>query len=205
VYCVLPEKRRIMHPETTARPPPSPAYDHRMPDDYLARGERVAVRRLRRSDRAEYTAKARENTGVHRPWLHPPTTDEEFDAYLDRLAEPVRDGFAICLADTGELAGYATINNIVLGAFRCGAMGYGGFLHGRGLVTEGVGLILRYAFGPLGLHRVEANIQPGNTASLALAGRLGLRREGFSPDFLYIDGAWRDHERWAITAEMAGR
>jgi ribosomal-protein-alanine N-acetyltransferase len=171
-------------------------------DEYLAHGERVAIRPLLRSDRADFTAGARENAEAHHPWLSPPATDAEFDAYADRLAEPTRAGFAICLRGTGELAGYATINNIVYGGFQCGAMGYGAFLRGRGLVTEGVGLVIRHAFGPLGLHRLEVNIQPANKASIALAGRLGLRLEGYSPDFLHIDGAWRDHERWAVTAEM---
>ncbi len=175
-----------------------------MPHDYLARGERVAIRLLERSDRAEYTRKARENAEAHRPWLFPPATDADYDGYLDRLTEPVREGFAICLADTGELAGYTTINNIVHGSFRCGALGYGAFLRGRGLVTEGVGLVIRHAFGPMGLHRLEVNIQPGNKASIALVERLGFRLEGLSPDFLHVDGAWRDHQRWAITTEMLG-
>lgn len=168
----------------------------------LARGERVFIRPLARSDREEYIRKARANRELHNPWLSPPATGADFDAYLDRLAEPVREGFAICLAETGELAGYCSINNIVQGAFRCGAIGYGAFLPGRGLVAEGVGLVVRHAFGPMGLHRLEVNVQPGNTASLALAERLGCRLEGVSPDFLFIDGAWRTHERWAITAEM---
>jgi ribosomal-protein-alanine N-acetyltransferase len=60
--------------------------------------------------------------------------------------------------------------------------------------------VLELAFDVLGLHRVEANIQPANAASIALAKRCGFRMEGFSPEFLYIAGAWRDHERWAITA-----
>jgi [ribosomal protein S5]-alanine N-acetyltransferase len=177
-------------------------YHHRMPHDYLRRGDRVAVRSLTHADRAEFTARARASADVHRPWLYPPTTDAEYDAYQARLAEPVREGFAICLADTGELAGYATINNIVQGAFQCGAIGYGGFLAGRGLVTEGVGLIVRHAFGAMGLHRLEANIQPDNKGSIALAERVGFRLEGYSPGFLFVDGAWRDHQRWAITSEM---
>jgi ribosomal-protein-alanine N-acetyltransferase len=70
---------------------------------------------------------------------------------------------------------------------------------------EGLGLVLRYAFGPMGLHRLEANIQPGNEASIGLVRGAGFRLEGFSPDFLHIDGAWRDHERWAVTTEMLKR
>ena len=62
-------------------------------------------------------------------------------------------------------------------------------------------LVLDQAFGPLALHRVEANIQPGNAPSVALARGAGFRLEGFSPRYLLIGGRWRAHERYAITAE----
>lgn len=65
---------------------------------------------------------------------------------------------------------------------------------------SGVTVALRHAFNDLRLHRLEANIQPANKASLALVQRLGFRYEGLSPAYLYIDGAWRDHERWSIAA-----
>ena len=68
-------------------------------------------------------------------------------------------------------------------------------------MREGIRLMLRHAFGPLGLHRLEANIQPENAPSLALVAGAGFRLEGLSPRYLKIAGRWRDHERWAILAE----
>jgi ribosomal-protein-alanine N-acetyltransferase len=62
-----------------------------------------------------------------------------------------------------------------------------------------------HAFGEIGLHRLEANIQPSNRASIALARSAGFRLEGFSPRYLLIGGQWRDHERYAITADDRAR
>ncbi|MFI7101330.1 GNAT family N-acetyltransferase [Streptomyces sp. NPDC050161] len=173
-------------------------------DRYLAQGPRAGIRPFTPEDREEFTRRAQESAALHRPWLFPPSDTAGYDAYLAKLQEPVREGYLICACDDGALAGYLTINNIVHGGFRCGAIGYGAFAHaaGRGLMTEGLHLVLRHAFDVLGLHRLEANIQPGNERSLALVRRAGFRLEGFSPDFLFIDGTWRDHERWALTSEM---
>ncbi|MEU1042014.1 GNAT family protein [Streptomyces sp. NPDC005551] len=178
-----------------------------MPENtgHLAEGARVGIRHCTADDGAEFTARARESKDLHHPWLFPPTSAEGYAAYVRRLTgDPARAGFLVCERDTGAIAGFININNIVEGAFLSAALGYGAFAHaaGRGLMSEGLALVVSHAFGPMGLHRLEINVQPGNTASIALARRRGFRLEGFSPDFLYIDGAWRDHERWALTAEM---
>ncbi|MFI6002789.1 GNAT family N-acetyltransferase [Streptomyces sp. NPDC051366] len=179
---------------------------------YLREGEHVGLRPFRLADGPEFTARVHESRDLHRPWLSPPATIEEYEPYATRLIEGgSRAGFLVCERETGAIAGFVNVNNIVRGAFDCGALGYGAFAHaaGRGLFREALRLVLGYAFTPedeggLGLHRLEANIQPGNAASLALVRGAGFRLEGFSPDFLFVEGAWRDHERWAITAEMCG-
>ncbi|CAL9385131.1 GNAT family protein [Streptomyces sp. Tu 3180] len=173
---------------------------------YLAEGPRVGIRHFTQADGAEFTARVRESKALHHPWLFPPDSAETYAAYAGRLIEdPTKAGFLVCeKAADGALAGFININNIVGGGFRCGALGYGAFAHaaGRGLMREGLDLVVRHAFGPMRLHRLEINVQPGNAASIALARACGFRLEGFSPDMLFIDGAWRDHERWAITSEM---
>ncbi|QKW10158.1 GNAT family N-acetyltransferase [Streptomyces sp. NA04227] len=175
-------------------------------DPYLARAARVGIRPPTPADAAEFVTRVRESTALHHPWLFPPGSPAEYEAYAARLRDdPAKCGYLVCGLDSGAVAGFVNINNIVHGAFRCGALGYGAFAHaaGRGLMSEGLGLVVRHAFGALGLHRLEINVQPGNAASVALARRAGFRLEGLSPDFLFVDGAWRDHERWALTAEMA--
>ncbi|MEV8033640.1 GNAT family protein [Streptomyces sp. NPDC002742] len=171
----------------------------------LAEGPRVGLRQFTLEDGAEFTARARESKSLHQPWLFPPCSVDAYAVYAGRLIEdPTKAGFLVCERDGGGIAGFININNIVEGGFLCGALGYGAFAHaaGRGLMAEGLGLVVRYAFGEMGLHRLEINVQPGNAASIALARSCGFRLEGFSPAFIHIDGAWRDHERWAITSEM---
>ena len=68
-------------------------------------------------------------------------------------------------------------------------------------MTEALQLALRHAFRALKLHRVEANIEPGNEASIALVRGAGFTREGFSRRYLKHGGRWRDHERWALLRE----
>jgi ribosomal-protein-alanine N-acetyltransferase len=53
--------------------------------------------------------------------------------------------------------------------------------------------VIGYAFGELGLHRLEANVRPENLRSLRSLESLGFGRTGLAPRYLFIDGAWRDH------------
>jgi ribosomal-protein-alanine N-acetyltransferase len=186
------------------RPPPGPRL--RPADVPLAdppRGARVRLRVLEQDDRDAFLALARESRPLHRPWTYPPERPEQFDELYTRSR---REDFVCVLAvltDTEEIAGIFTISQIFRGAFQSAYLGYyANQRHaGQGLMREALDQILDHAFGPLALHRVEANIQPGNQRSIALARGGGFRLEGFSPRYLLIGGQWRDHERYAITAE----
>ncbi len=176
--------------------------------DFLARGPRVGIRNFTLEDSEEFITLAAASRALHTPWLFPPTDPAAYATYANRLrTDPTRHGFLVCERSDGRIAGFININNVVDGAFLSGALGYGAFAPaaGRGLMAEGLGLVVRHAFTTLGLHRLEANIQPANAASINLVRRAGFRLEGYSPDFLFLDGAWRDHERWAITQEMTRR
>lgn len=165
---------------------------------------RVALRLVTHADQAEFLELASASAELHHPWMSLPTTPPEFQAYLTRFDHVTAEGFLICLRGTGTIVGAIHINSIIRGRFQNGSVSYAAFAPaaGQGYMSEGLGLVLRYAFGQLRLHRLDAQIQPGNHASLALVRRLGFRNEGYSPDLLFIDGAWRDHERWAITSDM---
>jgi [ribosomal protein S5]-alanine N-acetyltransferase len=165
---------------------------------------RVRLRELAEADEDEFLRMAQASADLHHPWYSAASTPEEFRAYLIRLSRSGTEGRVVCVRDGGAMAGLVTLDTIVRGRFQSASISYGAFAlaAGRGYMTEGVRLMLWYAFQELRLHRVEASIQPGNEASLRLVRRLGFRQEGYSPDMLFIDGAWRDHVRWAITREM---
>jgi ribosomal-protein-alanine N-acetyltransferase len=166
----------------------------------------VTLRPATSGDEAEFLDLVRASARLHHPWMSLPATPEDFQAYIRRYQQPDEESLLICLRGTGAIAGIANINSIIRGRFQCGSLGYAAFAPtaGKGYMTEGLALVVRHAFEQLRLHRLEASIQPGNHASLNLARRLGFRHEGYSPEMLFIDGAWRDHERWAITATMTG-
>jgi ribosomal-protein-alanine N-acetyltransferase len=163
---------------------------------------RIVLRPLTPADEREFLAAARRSRALHGSWTTAPATPSQFRAYVDRMSQPAHRAFLVCRRDTGAIVGAVHISNIVLGLFRSGYLGYYAFAgHERqGFMREGLDAVVRFAFRKLKLHRLEANIQPGNRASIALARACGFSKEGYSPRYLKIGSRWRDHERWAILA-----
>lgn len=169
----------------------------------ITTGERIVLTELGPEDEAELLAAVHASRALHHPWIDAPDSPERFAAQLERARLPEHHSFVLRERDGGAPAGVVNVSNIVRGAFHSAFTGYYAFAGaaGRGLMTEGLLAVIAHAFDTLGLHRLEANVQPGNLASIALAERCGYRYEGFSPRYLFIDGAWRDHNRYAITIE----
>jgi len=152
---------------------------------------------------AEVLEAARRSESLHRPWVFPPRSHEEYGAYLERLRSGRTIGFLVRRKSDENLTGVINVSEPVMGVFQSAYLGFYAFagFESKGYMTEGLSLVLDHAFEELGFHRLEANIQPANLASTALVRRLGFRKEGFSPRYLMIDGAWRDHDRWAILSD----
>jgi [ribosomal protein S5]-alanine N-acetyltransferase len=164
---------------------------------------RVLLRTPARSDEDEFIAVMRASRRLHRPWLYPPLTRDSYRAYLARIAEDRHEGFLACRGEDSAIVGWLNVSEIVRGPFQSAYLGYGAVatFAGRGYMSAALRLLVRHAFTTMRLHRLEANIQPENRASIALVSSCGFEREGYSPRYLKIGGRWRDHERWAIRAD----
>lgn len=167
---------------------------------------RVYIRDVKASDRRELLALNLASRELHYPWISPPLTPHMFKVYLRRTQRDDHAGYAICLRESHEIVGVININNMIQGALRSASVGYYvAKVHvGKGYMREGLIHVKELAFGELGLHRLEANIQPANKASIRLVRSCGFEQEGLARQFLYIEGAWRDHERWVAIDHRVG-
>jgi ribosomal-protein-alanine N-acetyltransferase len=163
----------------------------------------VYLRAPSSEDRVEFTALMRESSAFHRQWASAPTDDERFASYLADTERPDFEAMLLCREEDDAIVGFFNLSQITRGSTQTAYLGYaiGEPFARQGYMRAGLRLMLRHAFTTLRLHRIEANIQPGNKASIALASGAGFRREGFSPRYLKISGRWRDHERWAILVD----
>jgi ribosomal-protein-alanine N-acetyltransferase len=169
----------------------------------LLSGKRVYLRSPKSSDCDEVIYLSRKSMSLHRGLVSPPKTTRLYTEYLKRSQRKDNASFFICRKEEHTILGAINLSQIFRGGFLNAYLGYfiGEPFANQGYMTEAMKLILKYAFEGLKLHRLEANIQPHNIASIKLVKRAGFKKEGFSQRYLKICGRWRDHERWAITAE----
>ena len=165
---------------------------------------RVEIRAPTRADREEFIGAMLASRSLHRPWSYPPETPDAFERMLARAQTERYESLLVCRGDDGALVGYFNLSEIIRGALQSAFLGYGAVAAhcGQGYMTEGLGLVLAHAFGALGLHRVEANVQPANVRSAALVRRCGFVHEGFAERYLKVGGRWCDHDRYAIRVEQ---
>lgn len=170
----------------------------------------VVLRPLTRRDGRAWRRLRADNAAWLDPWeATSPLAEAEqqpsFAQLRRELARQGRSGRSIPLAIEyrGRLAGQVTVGGILWGSLRSGGVGYwvDRAVAGRGIAPLAVAMVADHCFGTVGLHRLEVNIRPENAASLRVVAKLGLREEGLRRRYLHIDGAWRDHRSFAVTAE----
>jgi len=107
----------------------------------------------------------------------------------------------------GTLLGGVTLGGIRRGVAQTGTLGYwmGAAFAGKGVMTRAVGVVGRWAFHQLRLHRIEAACLPENFASRTLLERNGFQHEGLAREYLRINGVWRDHVLYALLEHEASR
>jgi ribosomal-protein-alanine N-acetyltransferase len=182
--------------------------------EIVLRTPRLILRNYHESDRAEFVRIHHVSADYWRPWVPVSLLNDPPEVMFDRILEAARRGNAagtqcrlVATLHDGRMAGIFSLGEIVRGVFQSAYAGWrvSADLVGQGIGTEGVNGLLDVAFAqpPVGiaLHRVQANIIPSNVASLRVAEKCGLRREGYAPRYLKIAGEWQDHVMMAKTAE----
>lgn len=177
----------------------------------LIRGE-VEVRVMRRSDARRLQMLLRENRAWLEPWeatIPGVRLETPGDAPLGHVVRYQRKrmmqghGVPCVVVYEGEVVGQISIADIAWGAVRSGQIGYwiAQAYAGKGITPTALALLTRYALTSLGLHRIEVCLRPENQASRRVVEKLGFRYEGLRERYIHIDGGWRDHDCFALTAE----
>lgn len=177
------------------------------------RTERLTLRPLRADDFDEWAA-VRQRCGEWLTKWEPQLPDGVDDPSYDRDAFDARcaardrerqlgTGFAFGIWCGKRFRGEANLTQVLHGVFSSGSLGYwiDREVAGQGFTGEAVVAVFGFAFGELGLHRVQISIIPRNHASLRVVEKLGLRQEGTTRDYLKINGTWEDHVHFSITAD----
>jgi ribosomal-protein-alanine N-acetyltransferase len=169
----------------------------------------VGLRPIERRDSARWHAVRASNREWLQRWESTPPHDAgtpiSFGTMVRRMRREAKEGRALPFVVTydRELVGQLTVGGITYGSLWSAHIGYwiDSRMAGRGIMPTATALAIDHCFRVLGLHRVEVNIRPENTASLRVVEKLGLRDEGLRDRFLHIAGDWRDHRSFAICVE----
>jgi ribosomal-protein-alanine N-acetyltransferase len=174
----------------------------------------LLLRPPRTGDVTEIRRLLRANYEHLKPWNPAPPPGEDPSSITEVSNTVLRQrrdwkrgrGYVLMLAEReqpGTFIGKIALSGIMRGAMYSAYLGYwmSEGVQGRGLATEGIRAVLDFAFGPAGLHRVQAAIMPRNPRSLRVIEKLGFRREGYAERYLQIAGKWEDHIVFARTRE----
>jgi [ribosomal protein S5]-alanine N-acetyltransferase len=143
---------------------------------------------------------------ANRAFLEPfdPARPDEFFT-LEVQSETARnaDGSRFAILAGDAIAGMVSLSNISFGAFKNANVGYwvDQDCNGRGLASHALAEVAEHAFGPLGLHRLEAGTLVDNLASQRVLEKNGFERIGLARNYLHINGAWRDHILFQLIAQ----
>lgn len=172
---------------------------------------RLVLRTPKPGDASGLAEFARRNREHLAPWepTRPPEyfTEEHWERQVAGMQEELRRGSLLPLlifrreSPEEPIRGRCTFSGIARGPFQAAYLGYSldREEEGRGLMTEALAEAIRYCFGPLNLHRIQANYMPGNDRSGRLLRKLGFAPEGYARDYLFLDGEWRDHILTSLT------
>jgi len=174
-------------------------------------GDLVVLRELSLDDAEALLEMRRRNQEFLRPleplrpdgFLSPASQRADLEWSLRQRQAGLAYAFGIFETDTGALCGRVALSNIVRAAWQNCTVGYyvDEARNGRGYATEAVRLVTRFALGTAGLHRVQAGVMPRNTPSIRVVEKNGFRFEGLARNYLQINGAWEDHNLYALTTE----
>jgi len=173
----------------------------------------LVLRPLSQSDEPEFIRIHELSQADFSEWMPASFSDknlsEQFSEELIRCKEGLSQGTAVRLSaflPNGRMAGVFALSQIFHGDFQNAFASWrvSSDLVGQGLATQGVQALLVHAFNKeegVGLHRVQANIIPSNTASLRVAEKTGFRHEGLAKKYLKINSQWQDHIMLAKTCD----
>jgi len=175
-------------------------------------GTDIVLDRLRRRDRLAWTEVRFRNRDWLLPWdaTSPDNTPQavSFRALVRHYDTEARAGrmLPFTVRVEGRLVGQMVVFGIAGGSLLSAAAGYwvDRDVAGHGIAPTALALAGDHLFQTAGLHRLEVNIRPENTSSVAVVRKLGFRDEGVRAAYLHINGAWRDHRSFALTTEDLG-